>query len=358
VIDKSNGLGVSYSPYSIMDRFVVSHLRGVANKVAYCVGCKACMVQCPSSAFVIDDDGKILIRDDKCLHCSNCIEFTNGKGCLVAKSLSTTGGSSMNLKGMNRYQTFGFRKPWLEHFFEYKSDCFTMGQLGNRQYDSLKVWLRESGLLSIANKGEKTGMPTPLFEKLEPLGPFNPLTWAVIWANLAYNSIIVKWYMLYAPSGEVYEKNELVFMLGDDYHQKTRENAVAALLETLRHSPIGSVLKQGIPIGSGNSFKYAKQGWETPEAVAILYSLYLWAEATGRYTFTLGQLAEARGKADVLGVDPVSIYGIYPSALKGILQELALHYEKYIRVTFVADLDTVKLFPEISSLDVIDLAQN
>ena len=100
------GLSVTYSPYSIMDRFVISHLRGVANKVAYCVGCKACMVQCPSNAFVIDDDGKILIRDDKCLHCSNCIEFTNGKGCLVAKSLSTTGGYGMDLKGMNRYQTF------------------------------------------------------------------------------------------------------------------------------------------------------------------------------------------------------------------------------------------------------------
>ena len=191
-----------------------------------------------------------------------------------------------------------------------------MGQLGNRQYDSLKVWLREAGLLSVANKGEKTGMPTPLFEKLEPLGPFNPLTWAVIWANLAYNSVIVKWYMLYAPIGEAYEKNDLIFMLGDDYSQSTRDNAVTALLETLRHSPIGSVLKQGIPIGSGNSFKYAKQGWETPEAVAILYSLYLWAEATGRYTFTLNQLAEARGKADVLGVDPVSIYGIDPERLQ------------------------------------------
>jgi phosphoadenosine phosphosulfate reductase len=357
-IEKSNGLAISYSPYSIMDRFVVSHLRGVANKVAYCVGCKACMVQCPSNAFVIDDDGKIMIRDDKCRHCSNCIEFTNGKGCLVAKSLSTTGGYGMDLKGMNRYQTFGFRKPWLEHFFEYKSDCFTMGQLGNRQYDSLKVWLREARLLSVANKGEKTGMPTPLFEKLEPLGPSNPLTWAVIWANLAYNSIIVKWYMLYVPSGEVYEKDELIFMLGDDYSQSTRDNAVTALLETLRHSPIGSVLKQGIPIGSGNSFKYAKQGWETPEAVAILYSLYLWAEATGRYTFTLGQLAEARGKTDVLGVDPVSIYGIDPGAFKSILQELALHYEKYIRVTFVVNLDAVKLFPEISSLDILDLAHD
>lgn len=357
-IEKSKGLSVTYTPYSKMDRFVISHLRGVANKVAYCIGCKSCMVQCPSNAFIVDEDGKIFIRDDKCVHCSNCIEYTNGKGCLVAKSLSTSGGNNMNLKGMNRYQTFGLRKPWLEHFFTYKSACFSLGQLGNRQYDSLKVWLKEAGLLSTANKGEKAGLPTPLFEKLESLGPFNPLTWAIIWANLAYNSIIVKWYMLYAPTGEVYEKNDLIFMLGDDYSQSTRDNAITALFETLRHSPIGSVLKQGIPIGNNTNLKYAKQGWETPEAVAVLYSLYLWAEATGRYTFTLSQLAEARGKSDAIGVDPVSIYGLNPNTFKGMLQEVALHYEKYIRVTFVADLDTVKLFPEISSLDVLDLAKN
>lgn len=354
-INTSNGFSVTYSPYSIMDRFVISHLRSVANKVAYCVGCKSCMVQCPNDAFVINDNGKIRIRDEKCIHCSNCIEFTGGKGCLVAKSLSTTGGYGMDLKGMNRYQTFGLRKPWLEHFFENGSSCFTMGQLGTRQYDALKVWLREAGLLSAANKGEKTGLPTPLFDKLKPLGAYNPMTWAIIWANLAYNSIIVKWYMLYAAPGEVYEKNDLIFMLGDDYSQATRDNAVTALLETLRHSPIGSVLKQGIPISNGSSFKYIKQGWETPEAVAILYSLYLWAEATGRYTFTLTQLAEVRGKSDVLGVDPVSIYGLNPDTFKDVLQALALNYEKYIRVTFVMDLDTVKLFPEISSLDVLDL---
>jgi phosphoadenosine phosphosulfate reductase len=339
-----------------MDRFIISHIRGVANKGAYCIGCKACVVQCPTDAFIINDEGNIFIRENKCIHCYNCIEFTNGKGCLVAKSISITGGSKMDLKGMNRYQTFGFRKPWLEHFFTDKGDCFAMGKLGNRQYDSLKVWLREAGLLSTSNKGERTGMPTPLFQKLEPLGPYNPLTWAIIWANLAYNSVIVKWYMLHVPAGEIYEKNDLVFMLGDDYSPSTRDNAVTALLETLRHSPIGSVLKQGIPIGSGNSYRYAKKGWETPEAIAILYSLYLWAEATGRYTFTLSQLAEARGKSEVVGIDPVSIFGLDPSTFKDLLKELALHYEKYIRVTFVVDLDTVKLFPDISSLDILDLA--
>lgn len=347
---------VTYWPYSKMDRFILSHLRGIANKTAYCFGCRACEVQCPVNAFTITENGAIYIREDKCTHCCNCIEFTNGKGCLTAKSLSVTGGENgMDLKGMNRYQHFGLRRPWLEHFFEHKENCFTMGSLGTRQYDSLKVWLKEAGLLTATGKGAKSGVSTPLFDKIRPLGAGHPLTWAVIWTNLAYNSIISKWYMLNAPAGEIYEKNDLIFLLGDDYSKSTRDNAVTALLETFRHSPIGTVLKQGIPIPNGNSHKFSKQGWNTPDAVAILYALYMWAEATGRYTFTLGQMAAARGNAEAKGVDPVSIFGINPDRFKDILQDISLQFDKYIRTTFVADLDNVQLFPEYKSLDILDL---
>lgn len=349
---------VSYGPCSKMDRFILSHLRGVANKTAYCFGCKACEVECPVNAFTITDSNQIYIREEKCIHCGNCIEFTNGKGCLAAKSLSITGGANgMDLKGMNRYQHFGLRRLWLEHFFTNKEKCFTMDALGNRQYDSLKVWLREGGLLTASGKGNKSGVPTPLFDKVQPLGAGNPLTWAIIWTNLAYNSIIVKWYMLHAAAGEIYDKNGLIFLLGDDYAKSTRDNAITALLETFRHSPIGTVLKQGIPIPSGNSYKFSKQGWNTPDAVAILYALYMWAEATGRYTFTLSQMASARGNASVKGVDPVSIFGINPDRFKDILQDIALQFDKYIRTTFVADLDNVQLFPEYKSIDLLDLVE-
>lgn len=355
-IDESNGLVVTYSPFSQMDRSTLSLLRGVANKVAYCIGCKACVVQCPVGAFTVLEDGQIFIREDRCVHCGNCITFAGGKGCLVAKSLATTlGGNGMNLKGMNRYQHFGFRRGWLEHYFEHGNDCFSTGQLGNRQYDALKVWLRESELMTPPNKGEKSGSPTALAERLKILGAYNPLTWAVIWSNLAYSSIIVKWYMLKVPSGETYEKADLVSMLGDDYSQSTRDNAVTSLLEIMRHSPVGSTLKQGIPIPVGRSHKFVKEGWETPDSAAMLYSLYLWAEKTGRYAFTLTQLSQARSSDESLGMDPVSIFGLNPDDFKDILQELALHYDKYIRVSFVADLDNVRLSPEISSVDILDL---
>lgn len=143
--------------------------------------------------------------------------------------------------------------------------------------------------------------------------------------------------MLSVSPGEVYEKNDLVFRLGDDYSQSTRDNAVTALLETFRHSPIGSVLKQGIPVHVGGTWRYAKDGWETPEAAAILYSLYLYAEKTGRYTFSLKQLEESKASPEALGVDPVSVFGLKFGTIKGILQEIALHNKEYIRVSFVKE---------------------
>ncbi len=90
---------------------MLSHLRGVANKTAYCFGCKACEVECPVNAFTITDGNRIYIREEKCIHCYNCIEFTNGKGSLGGKvSFHYWRGNGMDLKGMNRYQTFGFRE--------------------------------------------------------------------------------------------------------------------------------------------------------------------------------------------------------------------------------------------------------
>ena len=88
----------------------------------------------------------------------------------------------------------------------------------------------------------------------------------------------------------------------------------------------------------------------------MLYALYVWAEATGRYEFTLTQMEAARGKEDAVGVDPVLIFGIAPDRFRKILQDIALNFEKYIRTTFVADLDNVQLFPEYTSEDILDLA--
>ena len=346
---------VSYMPFSLMDRFVISHLRGIAYKVAYCEGCKACMVQCPTGAFTIQENGKILIRESLCVHCSNCLTFSE-KSCMIARSLSITGGSnSMNMKGMNPYQHFGLRQAWLEHYMNDGVKCFSMGVLGNRQYEGLKAWLKESGLLAIDKR--KSLVPTELFEKMTPFGSYNPFTWAIVWANLCYNSVISRWYCLNAEVGATYEKGDLVVMIGESYSKSTRENAITALTETFRMSPIGASLKQGIPIElTRNTYSYLRDGWDYPDAVALLYALYLYAEHVGKKSFTFTELANAHNNPDARGISPHDIYGIDLKAFREQVQGLAISFPKHIRVSFVGNLDNI-ILENYSSNDIIDLAQ-
>lgn len=346
---------VSYMPFSLMDRFVISYLRGIAYKVAYCEGCKACMVQCPTGAFTIQENGKILIRESLCVHCSNCLTFSE-KSCMIARSLSITGGSnSMNMKGMNPYQHFGLRQAWLEHYMNDGVKCFSMGVLGNRQYEGLKAWLKESGLLAIDKR--KSLVPTELFEKMTPFGSYNPFTWAIVWANLCYNSVISRWYCLNAEVGATYEKGDLVVMIGESYSKSTRENAITALTETFRMSPIGASLKQGIPIElTRNTYSYLRDGWDYPDAVALLYALYLYAEHVGKKSFTFTELANAHNNPDARGISPHDIYGIDLKAFREQVQGLAISFPKHIRVSFVGNLDNI-ILENYSSNDIIDLAQ-
>ena len=353
-----DGSVITYMPYSKMDRFVVSWLRGLANKAAYCIGCNSCMVECPTGAFSIDENQKINIDGQKCIHCGLCItEFA--KGCKVAQSLSTTQGrNTMDLKGMNRYQHFGLRSSWLEHFFEEGNECWNSKALGNRQYDALKVYLKEAELIEQNVMIDKNGQITALGEKLIEIGPYHPFSWAIIWINLSYHSTLVKWYLLAVPVGEVYEKNELIDMIDDLYSLSTRTNAVTSLSETFVYSPIGNTLEMGVPIQNGNTYRFFKKGWSTPEPAAILYALYKYAEALGgHYTLTLTELRKIRNERpeNFAGMDPVTIFGLDEDAFKEMLREIAGNYPDFLKVSFVADLDNIILNADKTTLDVVDL---
>lgn len=184
---------VSISPFFQLDRFDISTLRSIANKTAYCVGCKACTPQCPTGAYQIID-GKIVIRANRCVHCYNCCTYTD-KGCMVAKSLFVRG---ENMENPDKYRNFGFRQSFYSHFVDTGVDCFDLPDqdkvLGKDQYKALKQWVAESGILKIETKGsKKVVLPelTVLGNKLINIGVYNPFGWAVMWANLAYNSIVV-----------------------------------------------------------------------------------------------------------------------------------------------------------------------
>lgn len=353
------GVRVEYSPFDRLDRISLSWIRGVANKVAYCVGCKVCMVECPTQAFTINDHAKISIDTSKCIHCGMCITGVQS-ACWAAKSLrTTTGEGQMDLKGINRYQHFGLSTAWIEHFFEIRNDCWTSKRLGNRQYDSLRVWLREAGIIESNARSGENGLITPVGECLMELGPYNPLTWAVIWTHLVHNSVLMKWYAFCVPPGDSYDRNDFITMLGDSFAEATRSNAILSLSATFNDTPIGGGLEIGIPVTVSKTKKFLKQGWTTPDPFALLYSLYLYAEKIGgHYDFTVRELLVIgrERKFDLPAVDPITIFALNPDTVKDTFQELANQYSKYLKVSFVAGLDNIQLDSKITSLDILKAA--
>lgn len=344
---------VSISPFFQLDRFDISTLRSIANKTAYCVGCKACTPQCPTGAYQIID-GKIVIRANRCVHCYNCCTYTD-KGCMVAKSLFVRG---ENMENPDKYRNFGFRQSFYSHFVDTGVDCFDLPDqdkvLGKDQYKALKQWVAESGILKIETKGsKKVVLPelTVLGNKLINIGVYNPFGWAVMWANLAYNSIVVNAFCLNIGVGETFNKDDIVGILKYD-NATACDHAANSLLSTFRDSPIGSSLMQGIQLDKD----YYRAGWEYPHAVALLYALYLYAEHTGRKSFTFSELVNAHSNPDAKGISPADIYGIDVKKFREDVQGLAISFPKHIRVSFVANLDNI-ILEDYSSDDIIDLAE-
>ena len=338
--DQTDNAKIKFSvkPFSRLDRYDISALRGIANKTAYCIGCKACMPQCPTGAFQIID-GKILIRSASCIHCYNCCAYTS-KGCMVAKSLFVRRDNMVN---PDKYRNFGFRQTFYEHFVDNGVSCFDMNSLGKDQYKALKQWLGEAGMLKKQVKGKKETIVlelSSLGERLIKYGAYNPVPWAIMWANLAYNSIIVNTFCMNVDAGAEFNNDYLIDCLDSDIDEKYRKQAVNSLLSTFRDSPIGSAIKQGLSI---EKTTYLRTGWDYPDPVVLLYTLYLYGEHTGRKKFGYSELVNAHNNPTARGISPADIFGIDQVQLREFIQGIAVSYPDYIRVSFISDLDNISL---------------
>ena len=94
-----------------------------------------------------------------------------------------------------------------------------------------------------------------------------------------------------------------------------------------------------------------------PHAVALLYSLYLYAEHTGRRSFTFSELVGARNNPAAKGMSPSDIFGIDVKDFREQVQGLAISFPKHIRVSFISNLDNI-ILEDYTSLDILDLVED
>lgn len=251
--------------------------------------------------------------------------------------------------GFFRYGSFGLRQDWLDGVINYGPDFFD--SIGRTQASALRNWLFDANLIVY----KPTYHLSPLGEKLiSQLGTSHPLTWAVIWANLAYNSSLVHWYCINVDVGTRFDKSDLSEMMGESASISTRMKGISALTDTFRNSPIGLELGQGV-FDCGHK-TYLRQGWNSPMSVALLYTFYLYAEKTEVWRVPLEKLLNSHSNHENFGMSPLNIYGIDGDHLKEKILELECCFPWLINRSTAYGMDNIILNREYSSNSIIDLA--
>jgi len=318
--------------------------KNALNKSAYCIKCGVCAAECGSGAIELS---KNEIVTSNCKHCTKCLNLE--KGCVVARSKIITGGNKMKEKSIDTYKTFGLREVWLKIFLENPENFWVNKQMGSHMFFSFKSWGKQAGLLDAKNN------IAPLTSILCNLTSSKNFLWAIIYINLSYSSPIFNWYLKNIKFHDKVTISDMILLLGDGFPETTKKNALSSLKETLKASPIGANLGQGECEMKGKNVVAVTRGvWQSPEPLAILYSLYKFAENSDMYyNFTLSDLLD--DSEERIGLSPNILFGIDRTVLQPILQGLAHDYNDYIKVTFNKGLENINLNREKTSIDIVKL---
>ncbi len=168
-----------------LSRGAVKALKGVAAKAMACVCCGACAAECPAGA-IAHENGVARIDAMRCTRCGRCHAWQDG--CLRFHSIRYAGGTSMELKGINKYNTFGLRPEWVHVLTETREAFGETTRLGNKMIPSAKAWFREAGL-TVPGAGT---VPTGLAEVAARRGKRDTGLWEAIWMALANRSPLVR----------------------------------------------------------------------------------------------------------------------------------------------------------------------
>lgn len=337
------------------DVVLLSHLKRVLYKATYCIHCEVCEVECPTGALSVVPTVKI--NKNKCIHCLKCIEF-DGKGCLSASSVSISSGEKVNKmqsikSGINRYNDgMGLREVWLKKYFATYNTFFDNDNHGlNPRYQipPFTNWIREAGILNTTDKSiSDVGiLMSNVFTK-------NPqAVWEIIFINLTDNSEIAKWFFSNVPYDRAYTKQELEIMLQESFpnlKDRTLKNPLNSLLNTFKESPLGSLVPVAVPTSVNHKPGITRKPHNDISLVAAAYSLYRYAEKTGRRSLTVSELYNSEQTDGI-----VRQFGIEREPLEQILRSLEQDMNHVLRAELKMGLDNIILRDDLTSEDIIKL---
>jgi len=169
--------------------------------------------------------------------------------------------------GWARHSTFGMRQEWLELYLTNRQGWASQRKLGNKQVDSLVVWLKTIGLVN------KQGELTRLGKLFRSAGTNSLDLWQLLWVNVVFNLPTARWYVHHMGLGEWTTSQLRSFLEANVPHlaKRTVTNAILELVSLLERTPVGRELEQGA-VSTDRPRVVARRG-TIPCNAAIIHAL-------------------------------------------------------------------------------------
>ena len=328
--------------FNTEDKKFVNDIMRVAYNAAYCVRCEVCEVECPTGALHIVPKLSI---GSQCVHCLKCVNF-HEKGCIAADCLRKISGkikmdTSLSIKG---YKTFGLRDEWVDEYVSDPENFWTSTLLGSAMFDSFKAWTKDAGLLNAKN------LPTPFGELMQKIYSENPtLFWEIVWINLTYSSFIVNRFVSRIAPGKSFDKKYLadeISAVESVSSLSTLNNAVGALMDMFKNSPIGEDLMQGEEFDK----KRIRQAYEDLSLEALAYSLYLYGEKNEISEFRVADFYNSEERKGV-----AMEFGIAKTDLIKKLRALSSDTNRVLIAELNMGLDHITLRKDLTPISVLEI---
>lgn len=152
--------------------------------------------------------------------------------------------------------------------------------------------------------------------------------------------------------GIPYSRDEIFAILSDKGSATAAgtDNALKALLNTFKETPLGSDVPIGVVVKAGNRTSVVRKPHNELSLVATAYSLYRYAESTGRYSLTVSEFYNPEQKEGI-----VRQFGIEREAFEQNLRSLEADGNHVLRSELKMGLDNIILREDLKSDDVLRL---
>lgn len=332
-----------FTVFHCHDLRLIYFLKRVVYKSTYCVQCEVCEVDCPTGALTIYP--QLNIDKSKCIHCHKCLN-SHDKGCIAADCLRMVKDMDKKITAkVHAYKTFGMRDEWVSEFFSDPEGFWENNSLGTAQVDGFKAWLKDSEVIDAKNSLTPFGE----FVKDNYVDDMN-MVWELLTINLSIHSFIVNWFVNKVSVGTAFDRQRLNDLLSEEEtgaSPKTRENAVAALLQLFSYSPLGGEFYFAEEI---DGKKYIRREYKDVSETAIAYSLFKYSEMTG-----IRSLRVEDFYSDDCITGPYKVFGLSKSNFEKILRTLNSYSNRVLIAELNMGLDNITLRDDIDSMQALKI---